>query len=136
MEDGLRTGSALTAGNYTHGCILKEGLTMSEIYSDINHKNSLPQLFSDFLDIVDHLERRLDAIELELSRDISLEDTVKLLLLRGEPVFYACREYEERTITRYEGFIIKGPVTETSRRFREFKIFSKGFSRRRTHGIR
>ena len=105
-------------------------------YSRIRHKNNLPQFFSEFFDVVDNLERRLTALELEIFRDISLEDTVKLLLLRGEPVFYACREYEERTITRYEGFIFKRPVTETSRRFREFKIFSKGFSRRRTHGIR
>lgn len=106
---------------------------MSETFRYQRTPNTIPQFFSEFYDIVDQLERRLDAIELRiLEEDFSLEDTVKLLLIRGEPVFYACREIEERTITRYEGFISKRPMTETRRRIREIKIFSEG----RSHGIR
>jgi len=82
----------------------------------------------DIWEVVEHLKRRMDIYELEhLVREMSLEDVVKALLLRGHPLAYISREIREMRETRTEGLIFKHPVETSSRYIRELRIFSGGY---------
>jgi hypothetical protein len=131
---GATTGFALVVGNGSHGCTLElEVLSMSEEYPELRRRiRQFPNPFEptqeDLREVVEHLKRRMDTYELEhLARDMSLEDVVKVLLLRGHPLAYVSREIRETRETRTEGLIFKHPVETSNRYLRELRILSRGY---------
>jgi len=101
-------------------------------YYDIPNRRIRRYIFrpteEDVREVLDHLERRMNIYELEhFIRDLNLEDVVKALLIRGHPVAYVYREVQEMSQEKYEGFISRRPVNNTTRYIREVKIFSGGY---------